>query len=72
MRVKIRIYWSLYQTIEITAKQDTAIHIAMNGRLEDRTPDVISFVGELISDEPVKRRVGKIKRIDILKWPLWL
>ena len=59
-------------TKEITANQETAIHNAMNVRIEDRTPDVISFVGELISDEPVKRRVGKIKRIDILKWPLWL
>lgn len=48
-----------------------AIENAMNVRIEDRTPDMVNFAGELMSDEPVKRVNGKIKKIDVMKWPLW-
>ena len=50
---------------------ETAIHNAMNVRIEDRTPDMINLAGELLSEEPVKRRDGKISKIDVLTWPLW-
>ena len=50
---------------------ETAIHNAMNVRIEDRTPDMINLAGELLSEETVKRRDGKISKIDVLTWPLW-
>ena len=59
-------------TKEITANQETAIMNAMNVRVEDRTPDVVSFAGELLSEEVVTRRAGKIKKNFIYSWPLWL
>ena len=48
-----------------------AIYNAMNLRIEDRTPDMVNFMGELYSDNPIKRKDGKIKKVDILTWPLW-
>lgn len=55
----------------IDPKRENAIYNAMNVRIEDRTPDMISLAGELLSDEPVKRRRSGIKKIDPLTWPLW-
>lgn len=49
-----------------------AILNAMNVRVEDRTPDIKTFIEELNADPPAKRRYGKIKKIDIYSWPLWL
>ena len=57
---------------EITENQETAILNAMNVRIEDRTPDMQAFEQELCSQDEVKRRNGKIKKVDVLKWPLWL
>ena len=57
---------------KISLNRENAILNAMNVRIEDRTPDIVSFVGELNADPPVKRRYGKIKKIDIYSWPLWL
>ncbi len=51
---------------------ENAILNAMNVRIEDRTPDIAAFITELYADPPAKRRYGKIKRIDIYRWPLWL
>lgn len=51
---------------------ENAILNAMNVRIEDRTPDIHSFISELTADTPVKRKHGKIKKIDLYKWPLWL
>lgn len=56
---------------DIDPKRENAIYNAMNVRIEDRTPDMISLAGELLSDEPVKRRRSGIKKIDPLTWPLW-
>ncbi len=56
----------------ITQGRENAILNAMNVRIEDRTPDVAAFMSELNSDPPVKRRYGKIKKIDLYHWPLWL
>ena len=50
---------------------ENAVLNAMNVRIEDRTPDMAGLIAELTSEEPVKRRAGKIKKIDVLKWPLW-
>ena len=55
----------------ITDNHETAILNALNVRIEDRTADMQTFLDELTSSESVKRRVGKIKKIDVLKWPLW-
>ena len=56
----------------ISRNVENAILNAMNVQIEDRTPDIESFVGELNSETPVKRRYGKIKKIDVYAWPLWL
>ena len=57
---------------KISINRENAILNAMNVRIEDRTPDVATFMEELNADPPVKRRYGKIKKIDIYSWPLWL
>ena len=56
----------------ISETRENAILNAMNIRIEDRTPDVVSFINELNSDVPVKRRYGKIKKINLYHWPVWL
>ena len=58
-------------TQDITPNQETAIYNAMNVRIEDRTENMITLAGELLSEEPVKRRKGTIKKIDMLTWPIW-
>ena len=50
---------------------ENALLNALNVRIEDRTPDIESFIRELKSDPPVKRRYGNIKKIDLYQWPLW-
>jgi len=57
---------------DLPVNKETAILNAMNVRIEDRTPDMETFIEELTTDKPVKRIRGKIKKIDILRWPLWL
>ncbi|MDR0851908.1 MAG: PASTA domain-containing protein, partial [Clostridiales Family XIII bacterium] len=56
---------------QISTNQETAILNAMNVRIEDRTPNMDLFEQELNAQEEVKRRHGKIKKIDVLRWPLW-
>ena len=56
----------------ISPNIENAILNAMNVQIEDRTPDVVSFMSELNSTTPVKRRYGKIKKIDVYAWPLWI
>lgn len=58
-------------TQDITPNQEAAIYNAMNVRIEDRTENMITLAGELLSEEPVKRRKGTIKKIDMLTWPIW-
>ena len=57
---------------DIDVNIETAILNGMNVRIEDRTPNIETFIAELISTDTVKRRDGKIKKIDIFAWPLWL
>ena len=56
----------------ISENTENAILNAMNVRIEDRTQDMDTFIRELTSEDEVVRRNGKIKKIDILKWPLWV
>ncbi len=56
----------------ISLNRENAILNAMNVRIEDRTPNVAAFMNELNAHPPVKRRYGKIKKIDLYAWPLWL
>jgi beta-lactam-binding protein with PASTA domain len=55
----------------IPANKETAILNALNVRIEDRTQSMDILAEELTSDEPVRRKHGKIKKLDVLKWPLW-
>ena len=56
----------------ISLNRENAILNAMNVRVEDRTPDIATFIKDLNADPPVKRVYGKIKKIDLYAWPLWL
>ena len=57
---------------KISPNRENAILNAMNVRIEDRTPDIATFIKDLNADPPVKRVYGKIKKIDLYSWPLWL
>ncbi len=57
---------------KLSVARENAILNAMNVRIEDRTPDVGVFAEELNADPPAKRIYGKIKKIDLYRWPLWL
>ena len=56
----------------ISPNRENAILNAMNVRVEDRTPNIGQFIKDLNADPPVKRVYGKIKKIDIYSWPLWV
>lgn len=56
---------------ELTKNQVKAIKNALNVFSQDRTPDMITFIGELFGEGKVKRRKSRIKKVDRLKWPLW-
>ena len=56
----------------ITINRENAILNAMNVQIEDRTPDIQTFMEELNADPPAKRKYGKIKKIDLYQWPLWM
>lgn len=56
----------------ISINRENAILNAMNIRIEDRTPDIATFVKELEADPPAKRIYGAIKKVDLFNWPLWL
>ncbi|MCR5122394.1 MAG: hypothetical protein K6B74_08245 [Ruminococcus sp.] len=56
---------------EVGESRRNAILNALNVRIEDRTPNMKEFMDELTSVDPVKRRAGKIRRIDLYKWPVW-
>ena len=56
---------------KLTKGQKTAILNAMNVRIEDRTKDMATLWDELTRTASVKRISGKIKAIDLMKWPLW-
>lgn len=56
----------------ISKNRENAILNGLNVRIEDRTADVGAFIDELNSEKPVKIRYGKIKKIDIYSWPLWV
>ncbi len=57
---------------KISRNRENAILNAMNVRIEDRTPDIEHFIKDLNADPPVKRVYGKIKKIDLYSWPLWV
>lgn len=57
---------------KISRNRENAILNAMNVRIEDRTPDTETFIKQLNSVKPVKRVYGKIKKIDLYSWPLWI
>lgn len=57
---------------KISLNRENAILNAMNVRVEDRTPDIATFIKDLHANPPVKRVYGKIKKIDLYSWPTWL
>ncbi len=56
----------------IPVNVEIALLNALNVRIEDRTPDIPTFVEELRANPPAKRKYGKIKKIDFYTWPMWL
>jgi uncharacterized repeat protein (TIGR02543 family) len=56
----------------ISRVHEVAILNAMNIQIQDRTPDVASFIQELDSDVPVRRLDGTIKKLPTYRWPKWL
>ena len=56
----------------ISEVTENAILNALNIRIEDRTPDVETFINELSATVPAKRKYGKIKKIDLYNWPSWM
>ena len=56
---------------KIDKSKENAILNALNVRIEDRTSSAETFLAQLTSETPVKRVIGKIKAIDLMKWPLW-
>lgn len=56
---------------KIPKNKENAILNAMNVRIEDRTSSAEVFLAQLTSEAPVQRVLGKIKKIDLMKWPLW-
>lgn len=56
---------------KIKKNKENAILNAMNVRIEDRTPTAKAFLTQLTSASKVQRVMGKIKAIDLIKWPLW-
>ena len=61
-----------HKLVKISRRREVAILNAMNVRIEDRTPDVATFIKELNADPPAKRIYGKIKKLDFYAWPIWL
>lgn len=59
-------------TKDITPNHETAILNALNVRIEDRTPNMQTFLEEISAVEPIRRRTGRIRRIDQFRWPLWM
>ena len=56
---------------KISKSMENAILNGMNVRIEDRTPTAAAFLSQLTSKTRVQRVMGKIKAIDLIKWPLW-
>ena len=56
----------------ISENREVAILNGLNVRIEDRTPDIATLIDELQADPPAKRRSGKIRKIDVFAWPLWV
>lgn len=56
---------------DLSENFENAMMNAMSVRVEDRSETAAVFLQELTSDEPVKRRVSSIRRIDFMRWPLW-
>ena len=56
---------------DVSPSVQNAVLNALNIQISDRTADVTTFLNELQSEKPVKRRYGKLKKIDLYSWPLW-
>ena len=56
---------------ELSENFENALMNALSVRVEDRSETADAFLQELISKEPVKRRVSSIRRVDFMRWPLW-
>lgn len=56
----------------LSINKESAILNALNVRIEDRTPDIDTLIYELSTEDEIKWLHGKIKKIDLYSWPLWL
>lgn len=57
---------------EISPVTENAILNALNIMIEDRTPDMGGFISDLTSEDPVKRKNGRIKKVKKNKVPLFI
>lgn len=57
---------------DISPIRENALLNALNIRIEDRTPDIPTFLAELNSPVPIKRKNGRIRKLNLYLWPLWL
>lgn len=57
---------------DITPISENAILNALNIRIEDRTPTIQDFISDLMSDVPVKRKRGKIRKANLYGLPMWI
>ena len=55
----------------IDQDKENAILNALNVRIEDRTPNMETFLYELTTNDAVERKAGTIKKLDVFGWPLW-
>ena len=55
---------------DIPQSTENAIMNALNVQIQDRTANMKALIEELTADN-VKRRGNKIRRLDLLRWPLW-
>ncbi len=56
---------------KVSKNQENAIMNALNVRVEDRTATAAQFLEQLTAQKPVKRILGRIKILDLMRWPLW-
>ena len=56
---------------KISKNQENALLNALNIYAESRTCTAEDFLNDLTSTEEIRRVKGKIKVLDLMKWPLW-
>ena len=56
----------------ISQVRENALMNALNVKIEDRTPDIPTFLGELNAQTPAKRIYGSIRQMNFFRMPTWM